>query len=99
MTVATRRRDETEATILARLLGGERGTLSPDLARHILELGFSEPDKVRMHDLAVRNQDDALTPEEKAELLAFVTAGDVLAVLKSKARRALAGRPTHPDAS
>ncbi len=99
MSVATGRHEETEATILARLLGGESGSLSADLARHILGLGFSDPDKARMHELAARNQDDALSPEEKAELLAFITAGDVLAVLKSKARRTLAGSPASRDAS
>ena len=45
-----------------------------------------------MHNLAVRNQDDALTPAEKAEMFAFGKAGDLLAILKSKARRTL-GNP------
>ena len=35
----------------------------------ILDVEFSERDKARMHDLAVRNQADALSPEEKEELL------------------------------
>lgn len=42
-----------------------------------------------MHDLAVRNQEDALSAAEKEELLALVKAGDLLAILKSKARRTL----------
>ena len=42
-----------------------------------------------MHDLAVRNQEDALTPAEKEEMHAFGKAGDLLAILKSKARRTL----------
>ena len=84
---------ENEATILARILGDENGQLSQELARHILSLGFSERDKARMHDLAVRNQDDALTMEEKEELLAFGKAGDLLAILKSRARRVLGIKP------
>ena len=43
----------------------------------------------RMHDLAVRNQGDELSPAEKEELFAFGKAGDLLAILKSKARRTL----------
>jgi hypothetical protein len=31
-----------------------------------------------MHDLAVRNQADALSPEEKSELFAFAEAGTLL---------------------
>jgi len=80
---------ENEVTILARVLGKERGMLSEEMARHILDLGFSERDKARMHDLVIRNQDDALSPTEKEELFAFGKAGDLLAILKSKARRTL----------
>ena len=40
-----------------------------------------------MHDLATRNQDDALSAAEKEALLAYIRAGDVLALLKSRARR------------
>ncbi len=86
---------ESEVSILARVLGKERGRLSNQMARHILDLGFSDRDKARMHDLVVRNQDDALSPAEKQELFAFGKAGDVLAILKSKARRTLRMRRRH----
>lgn len=42
-----------------------------------------------MHDLAVRNQDDGLTPDEKEEMYAFGKAATLLSILKSRARRAL----------
>jgi hypothetical protein len=93
MNTATTQASENEVTILARILGNERGQLPIQLARYILDLGFSERDKARMHDLAVRNQDDALTPAEKEELFAFGKAGDLLAILKSKARRTLGIKP------
>ena len=67
----------------------DAGRLSDELARYILDLGFSERDKARMHDLAVRNQGDGLSPAEREELLAFGKAGDLLSILKSKARRTL----------
>jgi hypothetical protein len=38
-----------------------------------------------MHELALRNQEDGLSSFEKDELLAFGKAGDLLAILKSKA--------------
>lgn len=84
---------ENEVTILARVLGNEGRQLPPDLARYILDLGFSERDKARMHELAVRNQEDALSPAEKDELSAYGKAGDLLAILKSRARRVLGIKP------
>ncbi|MEO6808754.1 MAG: hypothetical protein ABI353_06545 [Isosphaeraceae bacterium] len=87
---------ESEAAILARVLGDERGQFPSDLAQYLLGLGFSDRDKERMHDLATRNQDDALSPAEKEELLAFGKAGDLLAILKSKARRTLGVKTAKP---
>ncbi|APW61579.1 hypothetical protein [Paludisphaera borealis] len=80
---------ENEVTILARVLGDERGELSPEIARHILGVGFSDRDKARMNDLATRNQEGALSTAEQEEMAAFSKAGTMLSILKSKARRAL----------
>jgi hypothetical protein len=80
---------ETEVTIMARVLGNGEGELSQEMAQHILDVGFSDRDKTRMHDLVFRNQGDALSPTEKEELFAFGKAGDLLAIIKSKARRTL----------
>ena len=99
MPATTKHAAETEVTILARILGNERGQLPRDLARYILDLGFSDRDRARMHDLVVRNQDDALTPAEKEELFAFGKAGDLLAILQSKARRVLGIKPKKRSAS
>jgi hypothetical protein len=89
MSTVTTHTSENEVTILARILGNENGQLPGDLARYILNAGFSARDKARMHELAVRNQEDDLTPAEKEELFAFGRAGDLLGILKSKARRTL----------
>ena len=58
-----------------------------------LTLGFGERDKARMHDLAVRNQEDALSPVEKEELFAYAKAGSLL----SRCARSAAG-PAPPSA-
>ena len=89
MATATDHANENEVTILARILGNENGHLPKDVARYILDLHVSEPDKARMHDLVVRNQDDALTPAEKEEMHAYGKATTLLSILKSKARRTL----------
>jgi len=83
----------SEITILARLLGNDSGRLPRTMARYILKLGFGDRDKAHMHDLAKRNQADALSPSEKVELLAYAKAGTVLSILKSKARRDLGVKP------
>jgi hypothetical protein len=92
MSVAARTGDN-EVTILARVFDDERGLLPAQLARSILDAEFSERDKARMHDLAVRNQADALSPAEKEELHGFAKAGTLLGILKSKARRTLKIKP------
>ena len=60
MSTAATRSGENEVSILARVFDDERGLLPPELARSIVDVEFSERDKARMHDLAVRNQADAL---------------------------------------
>ena len=94
MSSTTVRTGEREVVILADLLGNGNGKLSDQIARYILEIGFTDEQRSRMHDLAARNQRDALSTEEKEELLAFGKAGDILAILKSKARRTLGVKPT-----
>lgn len=89
MSTATTHASEDEVTILARFLANGDGQLPKDVARYILDLRVSERDKARMHDLAVRNQDDALTAAEKKEMHAFAKATSLLSILKSKARRTL----------
>ncbi len=80
---------QDEVTILVRVLCNEEGQLPPDIARYFLSLGFSENEKARMHDLAVRNQEGALSPAEREELFAYGKAGGLLSLLQSTARRVL----------
>ncbi|MGC8642293.1 MAG: hypothetical protein ACP5XB_20720 [Isosphaeraceae bacterium] len=90
---AAARTGDNEVTILARVFDDEDGLLPRDLARIILDVEFSTRDEARMHDLAKRNQGDALTAPEKEELYAFAKAGTLLGILKSKARRTLKIKP------
>lgn len=82
-----------EVSILTRVLGNDQEQLPTPMARYLLTLGFSPRDKERMHDLAVRNQGDALSADEKEELYAYAKTGTVLSMLKSKARRVLNIKP------
>lgn len=80
---------QDEVTILARVLCNEEGQLPAEIARYLLTLGFSERDKARMHELAVRNQEGRISSAEKEELFAYCKAGGLLSLLKSKARLVL----------
>ncbi|MBI3407497.1 MAG: hypothetical protein HY040_03970 [Planctomycetes bacterium] len=66
--------------------------MSSRLARYVLTLGFSAREQAHMEELAVRNQAGRLTPDEHGELLNYVNAGHLLALLHSKARKALKHR-------
>lgn len=96
MATATSPTGDHEVAILARLLADEEASLPDALARYFLGLEIGDRDRARMHDLAVRNQDDALSPEEREEMLAFAKASTLLSILKSRARRSLGVKPTRP---
>lgn len=81
-----------EGDILARVIEPQSPDLAPEAARALLKLGFGEADRARMHELAVRNQGDGLSAEEKATLENYVRVGHLLALIHSKARRSLATR-------
>jgi hypothetical protein len=90
--IPTNHNGQSDVAILARVLGKGQGQLPPPIARYILTLTFSDEDKARMHDLAVRNQSGALSTAEKEDLFAYARVGSVLSILKSRARRALGRR-------
>jgi|SRR5579872_2605556 len=83
----------SEAGILARIMSDGLDQVSNDIARYILDLGFPEKDKTRMHDLAVRNQNGSLSAAEREEMFAYAKAGTVLSILKVKARRIVGIKP------
>lgn len=79
----------TEADIFSRLIDPSNPTLTPEAAAGILQLGYSEADHSRMAELARKSNDGNLTPEERREYESYVFVGDVLSLLKSKARLSL----------
>lgn len=79
----------SEIAIFSRLLDSGTEKVSATLARHLLALSFTETDQARMKDLAERNQDGRLSVAEHDELMSYVRASHMLAVLHAKGRRAL----------
>lgn len=72
-----------------RLIDPDRADLTPEAARYFLTLEYSDADRQRMHDLAVRNQDGELSVDEEAALASYRRVGMQLDILRAKARLSL----------
>ncbi len=82
----------SEAAILGRVIQPDRDNLSTAAARALLQLEFTAEDRRRMHELALKNQDDGLTAAERRELDDYLRVGRLLDLLAAKARLALKKR-------
>jgi hypothetical protein len=79
----------TEASIWEHVIHPKGELRHREVARSILQLSFSPEERIRMHELAVRNQDGSLTVEEESELDHYNRVGTLLSIMKSKARKLL----------
>jgi hypothetical protein len=80
----------TEAAILSRMIHPEKADLPSDAAQVFLRLlKFDQADLARMHELTVKNQDDALIPAEKAELENYLRVSYFIDLMHAKARLSL----------
>jgi hypothetical protein len=80
--------DTNEAAIWARVINPD-GDLSPATARAILQLSFPDRDRQRMRELSAKARAGTLTDTEEFEMDNFERVGQVLSILKSKARKVL----------
>ncbi len=80
----------TESAILERLIEPGANGLPVELARYFLTLTFKPYDQQRMAELAEKAQAGSLTADEQTEIDTYVSLSHLLALLKSKARLAIA---------
>jgi hypothetical protein len=59
--------------------------MSDDIARGLLQLSLDQSDLDRLHELVVKNQDDALTPAEKSELASYLRISLLVDLMHAKA--------------
>jgi hypothetical protein len=85
----TQTSNSIEAAILSRVIKGSKLTLSPEAARALRELGFTDEDREKMHELAIKNQQGSLTEEEERELDSYVRIGRFLDLLSAQAAQSL----------
>ena len=78
-----------EAAVIARSIHPERDDLSREAAEALLHFGLEREDLDRLHLLITKNQDDALTPAEKADLESYLRLSSIFDLMHAKARRSL----------
>ena len=92
-----------EPIIWARLLEAQveaqNREISPDVARFLLSMSFADRDRERIAYLADRSQAGELSTEEEAEFDSYLHIGNLLTMMKSKARLILGFRQPSPEAS
>ena len=74
-----------------RLLQPMGKALSVAAARTILRLEFPAEDRERMHELAAKARDGALTAAEQEVIRNYERVGNLLGLIKAKARQRLKG--------
>ena len=82
------RTTETEADIWTGILYPD-ASIPPVAAAAILDLGFTPAHRSRMKQLSAKARAGTLSPTEESEAQNFERVGDLLSILKSKARQAL----------
>jgi hypothetical protein len=80
---------KTAADIWGRVVIPGRGAITPEVAKLLLKITFSEEDQGRITALLEKNREDVLTPDEQEELEEFVRLDAFLSIIQSKARLSL----------
>jgi len=83
----------SEAAIWARLMEASKNPLSAEAAEFLLAVDFDPSDQARMLELAERSEVGTLTGEERTEFDGYLHVGNLLAVMRSKARLTLKMNP------
>lgn len=88
---ATLHEPKTESSILTRLFDLRGADLVPESAAFLLSIEFDVADVERMDHLSNLAQSGSLTPDEEAELDAYLEVGGFLTILHARARKAPSG--------
>lgn len=77
----------TTASVLGELLDP---VITAEIAQRIVQLEADDATQSRLDELGEKANEGLLTPSERSEYEAYVTAIDVVGILQAKARRLLA---------
>jgi hypothetical protein len=79
----------TETAIWERILRPTGGEMSKRTAEEILQLSISEDDRTKIRALLAKAKAGKISPSEELDLNEYERCGNVLSILKAKARRVL----------
>jgi hypothetical protein len=79
----------TEFTIWENILRPRFGKMSPETAKALLDFSIPEAERARMKMLLAKAKAGTITREESLDLDEYERAGNMMSVLKAKARRIL----------
>ena len=77
---------DAELAIWERVFVPDARRITPDQARYLLEVRFSQADLDRINELSAKAGDGTIEPKEKFELERYVHIGHLLSILKAKLR-------------
>jgi hypothetical protein len=89
MATETQSSHSGDAAVLARLIRPNDRTLPAQEAKALLNIRFDQHELARIQELVTKNQDDALTPPEKADLESYLRVSAFVDLMHAKARRSL----------
>ena len=78
-----------DAAILAKLIRPNDDDLPAPEAQALLNIRFGKRELDRIHELVTKNQDDALTAPEKADLESYLRVSAFIDLVHAKAHRSL----------
>jgi hypothetical protein len=79
-------KNDDSVTVLDRLLEPLARCLTPESARAVIDLRADAAAHARVSELAEKCNEGTLTPEERREYETYVHVGNLIAILKAKAR-------------
>ena len=80
---------------LIELLHPLQDCLTPEVARRIVALRADANVQSRLENLAARNSEGTITPEERSNYESLVSASNLIAVLQAQARAAIVREQRH----
>jgi hypothetical protein len=85
-----------ETEILSRVIGPENPAFTPEAARSILQLRFTDADVEQMNRLASKAREGTLSEDEQSQLHGYLFVGAMVDLMHSKARLSLKKSVTDP---
>jgi hypothetical protein len=77
----------SEAALFGRILEGATKELTPEVARYLLAIDFTQEDRDRMRLLSEKARAGTLTKAEREEINGYEVVGHLVSILQSRARR------------